>query len=89
MISKKDTDTIIKTAKKYNVKTLFLFDSFALPENQSNDIDIAVRGIPPVSFLKFYGELIKKLSKPVDLIDLSEKSLFTRIIEKKGVKIYG
>jgi hypothetical protein len=54
-----------------------------------NDIDLAVEGIRPNVFFKFYGELLRSLSKPVDLVDLSRKSLFNRIIEEKGVKIYG
>lgn len=33
--------------------------------------------------------LLKKLSKSVDLVDLSENSLFNRLIEKKSIKIYG
>ena len=38
---------------------------------------------------KFYSELLRSLSKPVDLVDLSEKSLFNQIIEEKEVRIYG
>jgi len=54
-----------------------------------NDIDLAVRGIKPEVFFKFYGELLRNLSKPVDLVDLSNKSLFNQIIEEQGVRIYG
>jgi hypothetical protein len=43
----------------------------------------------PNVFFKFYGELMRNLSKPVDLVDLSGKSLFNQIIGEKGVKIYG
>lgn len=89
MISKKDISTIIRIAKKYQVKILFLFGSSVLPNGKSNDIDIAVKGIAPEYFFKFYGELVKKISKPVDLIDLSEQSLFNTLIEKNGIKIYG
>ena len=58
-------------------------------DSESNDIDLAVEGIRPEIFFKFYGELLRSLSKPVDLVDLSRKSLFNRIIEERGVKIYG
>jgi len=57
--------------------------------SEYNDIDLAVKGIKPEVFFKFYGELLRSLSKPVDLVDLSKKSLFNQIIEEKGVKIYG
>jgi len=64
-----------------------LFGS-SLNKNEYNDIDLAVKGIKPELFFKFYGELLRNLTKPVDLIDLSEKSLFNQIIEETAVKIY-
>lgn len=89
MISEKDKEIIIRYAKKYKIAKLFLFGSSLGDYNTANDIDLAVMGIKPELFFKFYGELLRNLSKPVDLIDLSEKSLFNQIIEEKGVKIYG
>ena len=75
--------------KKYKVSSIYLFGSSLDRDSESNDIDLAVEGIRPNVFFKFYGELLRSLSKPVDLVDLSRKSLFNRIIEEKGVKIYG
>ena len=54
-----------------------------------NNIDIAVKGLRPELFFKFYGELTKQLPKPVDLVDLSRKTLFTDIIEEEAVRICG
>jgi predicted nucleotidyltransferase len=88
MISEKDKATILKYAKKYNLSTVILFGS-CLDREDPNDIDIGIKGIEPELFFKFYGELLRYLSKPVDLVDLSKKSLFNQIIEEKGVKIYG
>ena len=88
MISEKDKATILKYAKKYNLSTVILFGS-CLDREDPNDIDIGIKGIEPGLFFKFYGELLRNLSKPVDLVDLSKKSLFNQIIEEKGVKIYG
>jgi hypothetical protein len=45
--------------------------------------------IHPALFFKFYGELLRHLSKPVDLVDLSHKTLFNGLVEKRGAKIYG
>jgi predicted nucleotidyltransferase len=70
MISKKDKNAISQLAKKYRASQVLLFGS-ALTKNKFNDIDLAVKGIKPELFFKFYGELLFKVSKPVDLIDLN------------------
>lgn len=89
MISERDKEIITQCAKKYKVSTIYLFGSSLDRNSEYNDIDLAVKGIKPEVFFKFYGELLRSLSKPVDLVDLSKKSLFNQIIEEKGVRIYG
>ena len=89
MINEREKGIITRCAKKYNVSSIYLFGSSLDIDSEPNDIDLAVEGIRPEIFFKFYGELLRSLSKPVDLVDLSRKSLFNRIIEEKGVKIYG
>ncbi len=89
MISKEDLATIVFYAKKYNVQAVYLFGSSLDNLNMANDIDLAVLGIPPGLFFKFYGKLLRHLSKPVDLVDLSPESLFNQLIKEKAVKIYG
>lgn len=89
MISESDREIIMRCAKKYKASTIYLFGSSLDRNSESNDIDLAVKGISPRMFFKFYGELLRNLSKPVDIVDLSKKSLFNQIIEEKGVKIYG
>lgn len=86
MISEKDKEIIIKYSKKYNASSVILFGSLTRNDRESNDIDIGVKGIEPGLFFDFYAELYKNLSKPVDLIDLSKKSLFSNLIEKRGIK---
>ena len=88
MISEKDKTIILKYAKKYNLSTVILFGS-SVEKEDSNDIDIGIKGITPRLFFKFYAELFKYLSKPVDLIDLSKKTLFNDLVEETGVRIYG
>ena len=89
MITEKEKDIILEYARRYNASILILFGS-ALEKNvESNDIDIGVKGIQPHLFFKFYAQLIKHLTKPVHLIDLSSKSPFNGIVEETGVKIYG
>lgn len=89
MISERDKNIILECAKKYNVSSIILFGSSVEKDKEFNDIDIAVKGIEKRIFFKFYAELFKKLSKPVDLIDLSGKSLFNVLVEETGVRIYG
>ena len=89
MISEMDKRIITHCAEKYKVSSVYLFGSSLDKGGEPNDIDLAVEGIRPNVFFKFYGELMRNLSKPVDLVDLSRKSLFNQIIEEKGVKIYG
>jgi len=89
MIGERDKQIITHCAKKYKVSSIYLFGSSLDEGSEPNDIDLAVDGIRPNVFFKFYGELMRNLSKPVDLVDLSGKSLFNQMIEEKGVKIYG
>ncbi|RLC49019.1 MAG: hypothetical protein DRH57_00975 [Candidatus Cloacimonadota bacterium] len=89
MITEKDKEIILKYAKKYNVSYIILFGSSITEYKETNDIDIGVKGIKPQLFFKFYAELFKHLSKPVDLVDISKESLFNQIIEETGVRIYG
>jgi len=88
MISEKDKEIIISYAKKFKIQEIYLFGS-SLENVEANDIDLAVRGVSPTSFFDFYGKLLRYLSKPVDVINLSKKSRFTEFIERQAVKIYG
>jgi predicted nucleotidyltransferase len=89
MITENDKDIIIRCAKKYKVSYIVLFGSSIRKDEKANDIDIGVKGIEPQLFFKFYAELFKHLSKPVDLVDLSRKSLFNELVEEDGIRIYG
>ncbi|MBF0227658.1 MAG: hypothetical protein HQK76_19595 [Desulfobacterales bacterium] len=87
MLAENDKQTIISLAKKFNVQAVFLFGS-SIEGIEANDIDIAVRGIKPKDFFDFYGKLLRFLSKPVDVVNLSNTSHFTKTIEQTGIKIY-
>lgn len=89
MINESDKTTIIRCAQKYEVAAVYLFGSTLDSGAQARDIDLGVKGIKPALFFKFYGELLRHLSKPVDLVDLSHKTLFNALVEKRGAKIYG
>jgi len=89
MIEEKDKRIIQDLSKKYRVKRVFLFGSSLDKERISKDIDIAIEGIPPKEFFKYYGDLLLQLSKPVDVVDLEGSSKFIRLIKKEGELLYG
>ena len=89
MITEKDKKTIKEISKKYSAKRVLLFGSSMDSEKESHDIDIAIEGISPKDFFSYYGDLILALSKPVDVIDLSEKSKFSKLILQEGTLLYG
>ena len=75
MIAKKDRDTITEVAREYGVAKVVLFGSSLVEDREPND--------------RFYGELMQRLSRPVDLVDLSQRTLFTDLVEETGVTVYG
>ncbi len=89
MISETDKKVIVDLSKKYHAKRVLLFGSSADPSKEGRDIDLAVEGIAPCDFFDYYGHLMLKLSKPVDVIDLSETSKFVTLVKKEGIPIYG
>ncbi len=89
MITETDKKTIREISEKYQVRRVLLFGSSLDPLRESHDIDIAVEGIRPEDFFKYYGDLLLKLPKPVDVIDLSGTSKFVRLIEQEGIVLYG
>ena len=89
MISEIDKKIIQEVSKKYHVKRVLLFGSSLDSTKESRDIDIGIEGIAPEEFFDYYGELMLNLSKPVDVIDLSETSKFVSLVKKEGVHIYG
>jgi len=89
MITEAEKKIIRNIAEKYHVKRVLLFGSSLCPAKESKDIDIAIEGISPENFFKFYGDLLFALPKPVDVIDLSKDSKFVQIILQEGVVLYG
>jgi len=89
MINENDKAVIVRCAKKYNVSSVVVFGSSLNESGDVHDIDLGVKGLDPVQFFKFYAELFKQLSKPVDLVDITRKTLFNDLVEESGVQIYG
>jgi len=89
MISETDRKIILEISEKYHAKRVILFGSSLDASKESRDIDIAVEGVSPKDFFKYYGDLIFKLSKSVDVIDLSSKTKFVKLVQEEGVLLYG
>ena len=89
MISEKEKSIITDIASKYRAKKILLFGSSLESNTDYRDIDLAVDGLPKGCFFSFYGELMSRLPKPVDLIDLSRKNPFSEYVSQEGVAIYG
>ncbi len=85
MITEIDKNAIKEISNKYHASRVLLFGSSAIPDRKSNDIDIAVEGIAPADYYRFYGELMFALSKPVDVVDLSGNSKFIQLIKREGI----
>jgi len=88
MISAVDRKHIVELARKYGAKKVLLFGS-AATRTEARDIDLAVQGIPPSRFFRFYGELIYSLSKPVDVVDLDSDTPFAQMAAEEGIPVYG
>ncbi len=89
MITESDKKTIEEISKRYHVKRVMIFGSSLSSSEESRDIDIAVEGIPSKDFYRYYGDLIFALSKPVDIVDLSGTSKFSKLIRQEGTFLYG
>ena len=89
MLSASETQTIIECAREFGVEEVYLFGSNLNPSRVAHDIDLGVRGVPDHSFFHFYGRLLTRLRRPVDLVDLAQQSALAEAITKSGLRIYG
>ena len=88
MLSPEIRKTITECAHEFNVKKVWVFGSSLEDDSLARDIDLAVEGILPELFFKFYARLFMALPKPVDLVDLSQDLPIASIVRAEGVAIY-
>jgi predicted nucleotidyltransferase len=89
MLTEKDKNAILLLARQYGVHKILLFGSSTEGQKEAKDIDLGVIGIEPRRFFEFYGDLMFRLSKPVDLVDLSKDTKFNALVKREGIPIYG
>ena len=90
MIPKDELDKAIKIAQKYSIGKMYLIGSSLYKEpSRVNDYDFAVTDVPAGNLFKFYGELLRSMSKNVDIINLSGKiTKFKSIVIREGKLVY-
>jgi len=88
-LREKDRREIISAAKALKIRAVYVFGSVLDDAAEPRDIDIAVEGAPAGTFFSFYGRLMRRLSKPVDVVDLDCRTHVTELIARRAVKIYG
>jgi predicted nucleotidyltransferase len=81
---KRDIETAARILKEEGAKEVYLFGSAAKGKlRPDSDIDLAVRGLPPERFYHAGGQVMFAVSRPVDVIDLDERNLFTEFLERE------
>lgn len=80
---------IISISKEFGVKKVLLFGSCLENIETAKDIDIAVSGIKPREFFKYYGKVSMAVDDEVDIVDLDDvrEHLYKRI-SSKGKVLY-
>jgi len=86
-ILKKELDKIVGISKEFGVEKVLLFGSCLKDGEVAHDIDIAVKGIKPRDFFKYYGKVSMVVDDEVDIIDLDDlrEHLYKRILSKGRV----
>ena len=86
-IIKRELDKIVNISKEFGAMKVLLFGSCLDNISPAHDIDIAVSGIRPRDFFKYYGKVSMEIEDEVDLVDLDEvrEHLYRRIISKGKV----
>jgi len=88
MLALKLRRRIADCARRFGVTSVWLFGSSLGDDSTARDIDLAVEGLDPTLYYKFYALLFEALPKPVDLVDMSQESFIVPIVRETGVRIY-
>jgi predicted nucleotidyltransferase len=71
--------------KQEGATEVYLFGSAAMGTmHERSDIDLAVSGLEPAKFYRVAGKAEDMLGKPLDLVDLDEKTPFIRALKGNG-----
>jgi len=78
---------IVDISKEFGADKVILFGSCLEDIELARDIDIAISGIKPREFFKYYGKVSMAVKDEVDIIDLKDvrEHLYKRILSKGKV----
>jgi predicted nucleotidyltransferase len=80
---------IVTVSKEFHVDKIILFGSCLDNVESARDIDIAVSGIDPKKFFKYYGRISAEIDGEVDIVDLDDmRQHFYNKIINQGRIIY-
>ena len=68
-VFKRELKTITDISKEFGAEKVLLFGSCLEDIKSAQDIDIAVSGIKPREFFKYYGKVSMAVDDEVDIID--------------------
>ncbi|MDR1979363.1 MAG: nucleotidyltransferase domain-containing protein [Synergistaceae bacterium] len=92
MLTQSSLDFIKERAEKFGAKRVLLFGSALTgPEEEANDIDLAVEGLDSLQAYGFTMELFEALElgeKPVDVVRMEARAPILPIILDEGIEIY-
>lgn len=83
----RELDKIVDISKEFGAKKVLLFGSCLEDIKSAKDIDIAVAGIKPREFFKYYGKVSMWVDDEVDIVDLDDirEHLYKRILSQGRV----
>jgi predicted nucleotidyltransferase len=89
----KTLEILIESAKKYGAKSLWLFGSSLIAdEEDAGDIDLGVEGLDRDRAWDMYSELFDAIHehcrKSLDFVEMDEPLSIVHVIRSEGMKIY-
>jgi len=86
-VFERELKTITDISKEFGAKRVLLFGSCLEDIESARDIDIAVSGIRPREFFKYYGKVSMAVDDEVDIVDLDDirEHLYKRVLSKGQV----
>lgn len=85
----RELDKIVDISKEFGAKKVLLFGSCLEDIKSAKDIDIAVAGIKPREFFKYYGKVSMRVDDEVDIVDLDDiREHFYKRILSQGRVLY-
>ena len=88
-VLEEEFNLIVAVSKEFHAKKVILFGSCLDNVESARDIDIAVSGIAPGKFFKYYGRISGEISDEADIVDLDDlRRHFYEKIMSHGRVIY-